>query len=199
MGDPAPVTVLLQRFAHGDQSALDQVLPLVYSELRRLAAGYLRNERPNHTLQPTALINEAYARLVGQSHPDFESRAHFVGVAAQIMRQILVDHARSRNAQKRGGELEKVQLSESIDAVAERPWAIIALDDALNELARMDPAKSRLIEMRFFGGFTAEESADLLRLTVTAVRRELRVAQAWLQREIDRAGDKAGAPLRLSR
>src|SRR5215471_18855021 len=184
MGDPAPVTVLLQRFARGDQRALDQVLPIVYAELRRLAAGYLRNERPNHTLQPTALINEAYARLVGQNQPDFESRAHFVGVAAQTMRQILVDHARSRNAQKRGGDLEKVQLNESIDAVAERPWAVIALDDALNELARMDPTKSRVIEMRFFGGFTAEESAELLDIPVSTVRRELRVAQAWLQREI---------------
>jgi RNA polymerase sigma factor (TIGR02999 family) len=194
MGDPAPVTVLLQRFARGDQSALDQVLPIVYSELRRLAAGYLRNERPNHTLQPTALINEAYARLVGQSHPDFESRAHFVGVAAQIMRQILVDHARSRNAQKRGGDLEKLQLNVSIDAVADRPWAIIALDDALTQLARMDPTKSRLVEMRFFGGFTAEESAELLQISVSTVRRELRVAQAWLQREIDRAGAKSDAP-----
>jgi RNA polymerase sigma factor (TIGR02999 family) len=194
MGDPAPVTVLLQRFARGDQSALDQVLPIVYAELRRLAAGYLRNERPNHTLQPTALINEAYARLVGQSHPDFESRAHFVGVAAQIMRQILVDHARSRNAQKRGGNMEKLQLNESIDAVVDRPWAIIALDDALNQLARMDPTKSRLIEMRFFGGFTAEESAELLQMSVSTVRRELRVAQAWLQREIDRAGEKTDAP-----
>jgi len=195
MDAPAPVTVLLQRFARGDQSALDQVLPIVYAELRRLAAGYLRNERPNHTLQPTALINEAYARLVGQNQPDFESRAHFVGVAAQTMRQILVDHARSRNAQKRGGDLEKVQLNEAIDAVAERPWAIIALDDALNQLARMDPAKSRLIEMRFFGGFTAEESAELLDIPVSTVRRELRVAQAWLQREIDRAGVKTDAPI----
>jgi RNA polymerase sigma factor (TIGR02999 family) len=194
MGDPAAVTVLLQRFARGDQSALDQVLPIVYAELRRLAAGYLRNERPNHTLQPTALINEAYARLVGQSQPDFESRAHFVGVAAQIMRQILVDHARGRNAQKRGGDLERVQLNESIDSVVERPWAIIALDDALTELARMDPTKSRLIEMRFFGGFTAEESAELLQMSVSTVRRELRVAQAWLQREVDRAGAQADAP-----
>ena len=194
MEAPAPVTVLLQRFARGDQSALDQVLPIVYAELRRLAAGYLRNERPNHTLQPTALINEAYARLVGQSQPDFESRAHFVGVAAQTMRQILVDHARTRNAQKRGGDLEKVQLNESIDAVAERPWAMMALDDALHELARMDPFKSRVIEMRFFGGFTAEESAELLDIPVSTVRRELRVAQAWLQREIDRVDAKADAP-----
>ena len=181
-----PVTVLLQEFAAGDKTALDRLIPLLYPELQKLARGYLRNERKTHTLQPTALVNEAYARLVKQSQPDYRNRAHFMGVAAQVMRQILIDHARSRNADKRGGAVPILSFDEALNAPAERPAAIIAVDDALNELAKSDPLQARLVEMRFFGGMTAEDSAEALDLPIAHVRRQLRVAQAWLQRELDR-------------
>src|SRR6478735_5318936 len=155
MSEAQPITLMLQEFAGGDKSALDRLMPLVYAELRRLADSYLRRERPGHTLQPTALVHEAYARLVGQDQPDFRSRAHFIGVAAQVMRQILIDHARGRNAVKRGGGQAKCTLDEAVDAAVERPLLMIAVDDALNTLAEQDAQKARLIEMRFFGGLTA--------------------------------------------
>jgi len=145
----------------------------------------MRKERTSHTLQPTALVHEAYARLVKQDQPDYRSRAHFMGVAAQVMRQILVDHARTRNAGKRGGGAVNVPFDEVADITAKRPSAMIAIDDALVELARKDPVKARLIEMRFFGGMTAEDSAEVLKITANEVRRQLRVGQAWLQRELD--------------
>jgi RNA polymerase sigma factor (TIGR02999 family) len=182
-----PITLILREFAAGDKAALDRLMPLVYAELRRLADSHLRRERPDHTLQPTALVHEAYIRLVGQEQPDYRSRAHFLGVAAHVMRQILVDHARSRSAGKRGGGQPPRSLDESIDAVVERPLAMIAVDDAMEALERTDARKAKLIEMRFFGGLTAEESADVVQLSVEKVRAELRVAQAWLQRELDRA------------
>lgn len=178
-----PITLLLKDFAQGDKGALDRLVPLLYPELRKLARGYLRNERPGHTLQPTALIHEAYARLVKQDQPDYRSRAHFIAVAAQVMRQILVDHARSRDAGKRGGAV-KVPFDQAIGVATERPSMMIAIDDALSELARKDALKGRLIEMRFFGGMTAEDSAQVLDMPVTEVRRHLRVAQAWLQHEL---------------
>ena len=181
-----PITALLQQFASGDKGALDLLIPLVYAELQRLAGGYLRAERPGHTLQPTALVHEAYARLLKQDQPDYQSRAHFMGVAAQVMRQILIDHARTRHAQKRGGGASRVSLDEAGELAIERPSMLIAIDDALDVLHRQDPIKSRLIEMRFFGGLTAEESAEALHLPVTQVRSQLRIAQAWLQRELDR-------------
>jgi len=190
-----PITLLLQRFADGDKDALDRLIPLVYSELQRLARGYLRNEHPGHTLQPTALVHEAYARLVKQDQPDYRSRAHFLGTAAHIMRQILIDHARTRNAEKRGSGSPKFSLDEAIGVPVARPDILIAMDDALEELLRKDPVKARLIEMRFFGGLTAEESSNVLSMSVPEVRRHLRVAQAWLQRELDRtAGDKKQLP-----
>jgi RNA polymerase sigma factor (TIGR02999 family) len=162
-------------------------MPLVYTELRKLAGHYLRQERPDHTLQPTALVNEVYVRLIGQDQPDYRSRAHFLGVAAQVMRQILIDHARARNSRKRGGGQAIYALDDATDAAAGRPEAsIVAVDDALLALERIDPRKAKLIEMRFFGGLTAEESAAFLDLPVDKVRAELRVAQAWLQRELDR-------------
>jgi RNA polymerase sigma factor (TIGR02999 family) len=179
-----PITLLLKNLAGGDKGALDRLVPIVYPELRRLAGGYLRNERPGHTLQPTALVHEAYARLVKQDQPDYHSRNHFMAVAAQIMRQILVDHARSRNAGKRGSGAAKVPFDQAFSVATERPSMMIAIDDALSELAQKDALKGRLIEMRFFGGMTAEESAEVLELPVTAVRRHLRLAQAWLQREL---------------
>ncbi len=180
------ITLILREFAAGDKSALDRLMPLVYAELRKLADGYLRNERSGNTLQPTALVHEAYVRLTEQDQPDYRSRAQFMGVAAHLMRQILIDRARARNAGKRGGGQPKYSLDEAINAAVERPSIMIAIDDALRELERKDPVKTKLIEMRFFGGLTAEESAEILELPVEKVRGELRVAQAWLQRELSR-------------
>jgi RNA polymerase sigma factor (TIGR02999 family) len=180
-----PIATLLHDFAAGDKSALDRLIPLLYPELRKLARGYLRNERPGHTLQATALVHEAYARLVKQNQPDYRSRAHFMGVAAQVMRQILIDHARTRNAEKRGGQISRVPFDEAASVAVERPLFMIAVDDALTQLAKKDPLKARLIEMRFFGGMTAEDSAEVLEITVAQARRHLRVGQAWLQRELD--------------
>ena len=187
-----PITTLLQRFARGDKQALDHLMPLVYSELQRLAGGYLRNEHRAHTLQPTALVHEAYARLVKQDHPDYQSRAHFMGVAAHVMRQILIDHARTRNAAKRGSGEIKFSLDEAGEIAVHRPSILVAIDDALQELSRKDTVKAHLIEMRFFGGLTAEESAAATGMSVTEVRRQLRIAQAWLQRELMGA-EAAGA------
>jgi RNA polymerase sigma factor (TIGR02999 family) len=185
MSEDQPITTLLRDFAAGNKGALDRLIPLVYPELRRLAQGYMRNERTGHTLQPTALVHEAYARLVEQNQPDYTSRAHFMGVAAHIMRQILIDHARASNAEKRGGKAVKLPFDEVADMALERPSAMIAIDDALQELARKDPLKAQLVEMRFFGGMTAEDSAEVLKITPVQVRRHLRVGQAWLQRALD--------------
>jgi len=180
-----PITNALHDLAKGDSSALDRVMPLVYVELRRLAGHYLRQERPGHTLQPTALVHEAYFRLSGDSQPDYHNRAHFLGVAAHAMRQILIDHARTRNAAKRGGGKAPFSIEEGWDAPVERPSSLIQVDDALRTLEVQDPRKAQLIEMRFFGGMTAEESAEVLQLPVQTVRSELRIAQAWLKRELD--------------
>src|SRR5215469_11064245 len=164
LSESEPITSLLRDFAAGNKAALDRLMPLLYPELRKLARGYMRNERTAHTLQPTALVHEAYARLVKQNQPDYGNRAHFMGVAAHIMRQILIDHARANNAEKRGGKLAKVPLDEITDVAAEQPSAMIAIDDALRELERNDPLKGRLVEMRFFGGMTAEDSAEVLKM-----------------------------------
>lgn len=180
-----PITVLLHEFASGNKSALDRLVPLLYPELRRLAQSYMRNERPGHTLQPTALVHEAYERLVKQDQPAYASRAHFMGVAAQVMRQILIDHARTRDAEKRGGGAPNLSLEMAAGIPAGDPATLLAVDEALGQLARNDSLKARLIEMRFFGGMTAEESAEALKLSVTEVRRHLRVGQAWLQRELE--------------
>jgi RNA polymerase sigma factor (TIGR02999 family) len=182
---------LVHEYANGDKAALDRLVPLVYQELRRVAKKHLQDERSGHTLQPTALVHEMYARLAGQSPPDLRDRVHFLSVAAQVMRQILIDHARIKYAQKRGGREEKLSLDEAQQAAVEKPAIMIRIDDALNQLARQDQRKARLIELRFFGGLTAEESAAVLDLPVNTVRRELRVAQAWLQRELDQVGPEA--------
>ena len=180
-----PITILLHKFAAGDKSAIDRLVPLLYPELKKLARIYMRDENQAHTLQPTALVHQAYIRLVKQDQPDFRSRAHFMGVAAHIMRQILIDHARVRDAEKRGGGAANLSL-EGVDvATGDRPPLILAVDGALTKLARTDPVKGQLIEMRFFGGLTAEESAEVLNIPVTEVRRHLRVAQAWLLRELN--------------
>ncbi|MGA8029611.1 MAG: sigma-70 family RNA polymerase sigma factor [Bryobacteraceae bacterium] len=181
-----PITLMLQEFAAGDKSALDQLTPHVYEELRRLAGRHLKNERSGHTLQPTALVHEAYVRLIGNDQPDYRSRAHFLSVAARLMRQILIDHARTRNAEKRGGGQLSCSLEDWMDSPVESPPEVIAVDDALRTLEQSDPGKAKLIEMRFFGGLTAEESADVLGVPVQKVRAELRVAQAWLKRDLDR-------------
>lgn len=184
MAAASSISVLVDEYAGGDKAALDRLVPLVYAELRRIAKKHLREERPSHTLQPTALVHEMYARLAGQTHPGVCDRVHFLGVASHVMRQILIDHARTKYAQKRGGRREKLSLDEARDPCTERSGIMIRVDDALNQLARHDARKAQLIEMRFFGGMTAEESAEMLGLAVSAVRRDLRVAQAWLQREL---------------
>jgi RNA polymerase sigma factor (TIGR02999 family) len=178
------ITALLKRAQEGQKDALDELLTRLYPELRRLAGGYLRQERPSHTLQPTALVHEAYLRLVEQEQPNCESRAHFMGIAARAMRQILVDHARTRNAAKRGKGADCISLDETREIGAKRTTPIVALDDALRALESIDPLKSRLVEMRFFGGLTAEESATVTGLPVTTVRSQLRIAMAILGKDL---------------
>lgn len=184
MATANPITVLVHEYANGDKAALDRLLPLVYTELRHIAEKHLRGEQPGLTLQPTALVHEMYARLAGRAPPEVRDRIHFLSVASRVMRQVLIDHARTKYAEKRGGRQEKLSLDEAQDACMEKPAIMIRIDDALNQLGRQDPRKARLVELRFFGGLTAEESAAMLDLPVKVVRRELRVAQAWLQREL---------------
>jgi RNA polymerase sigma factor (TIGR02999 family) len=182
---PNEITHLLRRWSQGDRAALDQLMPSVYQELRKVADGYLRQERPNHTLQPTALINEAYLRLVKQDFPEWQSRRHFYGVAAQLMRQILVEHARARAADKRGGGARTYSLDEALSFSAEKAAELVALDDALVALARFDERKVRIIELRYFGGLSLEETAEALGVSVATVGNEMRVARAWLRREMN--------------
>lgn len=177
---------MLQDFRAGDSTAMDQLMPLIYAELRSLARNHLKRERAGHTLVPTALVHEAYLRMVGQSYRDYRSRAHFLGVAACVMRQILIDHARTRNAEKRGGGEIADVFDEMRHGAEHRPPSVIAVDDALRALEQRDPRKAKLVEMRFFGGLTAEESAEVLSLPVEKVRAELRVAQAWLESELEK-------------
>ncbi len=180
------ITMMLKEFAAGDKTALDRLLPHVYAELRKLAGRQLQQERSGHTLQPTALVHEAYIRMIGNEQPDYQSRAHFLCVAARVIRQVLIDHARHHNAEKRGGGQLSCALEDWMDPPIERPPALIAVDDTLQAMERSDPLKANLIEMRFFGGLTAEESAEVLQMPVEKVRAELRVAQAWLKRDLDR-------------
>ena len=181
-------TRLLLDYRNGDGEALDRLLPLVYDELRKIAAGYLRRERGDHTLQPTALVHEAYVRLIDQ-RVQWESRAHFLGVAAQLMRRILVDYARGRNAEKRGGGFGLIALDEAMLAPYERDVDVVALDDALQALSALDPQQSRVVELRFFGGLSIEESAEVLGVSPSTVSRDWAVAKTWLRREISR-GDQ---------
>ena len=183
----ADVTQLLHEWMHGDAAALDHLTPLVYSELRRMAERYFRRERPGHTLQPTALVHEAYERLLGQYLPPWQNRAHFFGVAAQLMRQILVDHARRHQAAKRRGQ--PVALKDVVGLAQERSADLLALDDAVTALARLDPRKGQIVELHFFGGLTVEETAHALGVSVATVGRELRLAKAWLSRELQRTSD----------
>jgi RNA polymerase sigma factor (TIGR02999 family) len=186
MSSDTSVTRLLIDWKRGDKEAPDELAPLVYSELRRLADHYLRDERAAATLQPTALVHEAYLRLVAQTLPDWESRSHFFGVAAHRMRQILVEHARRRRTVKRGSGAAKVSLEEAVSFAPSRGRDIEALDDALKALAEIDPRKAQVIEFRFFGGFNVEETARALDISVATVGREQRMAEAWLHREVAR-------------
>jgi RNA polymerase sigma factor (TIGR02999 family) len=179
------VTQLLVKLSSGDRTALDELLPLVYDELRRLADRYLRRERSDHTLQATALVNEAYLRLVDQNVP-WQNRAHFFGVAAEMMRRILVDYARSHQAQKRGSGGVKLSLDEAINMSDERATDLISLDEALNALAEFDPQKSRIVELRFFAGLSIEETARVLDIGTATVIRQWRMAKAWLYREVSK-------------
>jgi RNA polymerase sigma factor (TIGR02999 family) len=183
----ADVTQLLSRWSAGDRAALDSLVPVVYRELRRMAARYLRHERSHHTLQPTALVHEAFLKLVGQRDVRWQNRAHFFGVAAQLIRRVLVDYARERAAAKRGGGVERLPLEDALAIGASNQIDIIAVDDALNRLAVVDPDQVRLVELRFFGGLTIEETAEVLGWSSGSVKREWTVARAWLQREISGA------------
>ena len=178
------VTQLLVAWSNGDKAALDRLMPLVYTELRRLARHYMSRERPGHTLQTTALVNEAYLRLVEQEGMRWENRAHFFGIAAHLMRQILVDHARSRQAAKRGGAQVRLSLGE-VDRIASRPDVdLIALDEALGRLEAIDPQKSRIVELRYFGGLGIEETAEVIGVSPATVKREWSMARAWLRSEV---------------
>jgi RNA polymerase sigma factor (TIGR02999 family) len=177
------ITRLLVDWGNGDQAALDELIPLVYDELRRLAARYMRRESQDHTLQTSALINETYLRLVDQKNVQLQNRAQFFGFAAHLMRRILVDHARSRSRIKRGGRVQMVSLAEQA-FISDEVEEVISLDDALKNLAKMDPRKVQIVEMKFFGGLTNEEVAEVLKVTCRTVEREWRKAKAWLHRAI---------------
>ena len=177
-----PVTQLLQRWRAGDADALEALMPLVYDELRRLAHHYLRRERSDHTLQSTALVHEAYMRLAGQSPPQWQNRAHFFGIAAHIMRQILVEYARSRDAAKRGGSAPRLVLDESMALSQNQDVDLIALDNALQELTELDTQQGRIVELRFFAGLTIEDTSEVLGISPATVKRDWVTARAWLFR-----------------
>jgi RNA polymerase sigma factor (TIGR02999 family) len=179
------VTQLLQAWSEGDQGALDQLMPVVYEELHRLAKGYMAGERPGHTLQATALVNEAYLRLAHSGRGDWRSRAHFFAVSARVMRRILVDWARSRRARKRGSDVPVLQLQESLAIAAGKSGNdLIAIDDALQTLAAFDSRQSQIVEMRFFGGLSVKETAEVLMVSEETVRRDWNMAKSWLRREL---------------
>ena len=174
------VTGLLIELSNGKREVVDALLPIIYDELKRIAASYLRRERSDHTLQPTALVNEAYMKMVDITQISWQNKAHFVAVAANQMRRILVDHARRRNAFKRGGEFHILTLNDEIDKAADETTELIELDDALNELAKMDAVKAQIVEMRYFGGLTMEEVAEVLGVSVITVKRHWKMTKAWL-------------------
>lgn len=182
------VTQLLAAWSNGDRAALDRLMPLVYRELRRLAHHHMGRERPGHTLQTTALVNEAYMRLVVQVNMRWENRAHFFGIAARLMRQILVDYARRRGYAKRGGDARRVSLDEALAVSEERAAEVVALDEALESLAEFDPRKARIVELRFFGGLSIEETAAVLGVSAGTVMRDWTLAKAWLRREMTGTG-----------
>jgi RNA polymerase sigma-70 factor (ECF subfamily) len=182
--DSGAFTRLLIDWRQGNKGALDELTPLIYSELRRLAASYMLRERADHTLQATALVNEAYMRLAGVQGIEWQDRAHFIGIAARIMRQILLQHARSHNANKRGGDQRKVSLDELMVGTDEAARDIIALHDALEALAKLDERKSRILELRYFGGLTATEIAEVMGISEATIGREMKFAYAWLHQAV---------------
>jgi len=196
MLESAPVTTLsadnltglLIEWRQGDKAALDKLTPLVYDELRRIAHRYVQRERDGHTLQTTALVNEAYLRLAGQQKIEWRSRAHFFAVTAQVMRHVLIDHARKRHYAKRGGDLQQVSLEDAAMMSQQRAAELVALDEALDELAKLDPRKSRVVELRYFGGLSLEETAEVLEISMMTVRRDWRAAKAWLYKAVMRDG-----------
>jgi RNA polymerase sigma factor (TIGR02999 family) len=188
---PADVTRLLLAWSQGDESALQNLIPMVYRELRRLAHRYMSRESPAHTLQTTALIHEAYQRLIDTPHVGWQDRTHFYAVCAQLMRRILVDYARSRRYQKRGGGIQLATFDETLIAPSERGRDLVALDEALTALATLDPRKAQVVELRFFGGLTADETANVLKVSSDTVLRDWKMARVWLLREL--AGSADGA------
>ncbi len=185
-GAPPNVTQLLHNWSKGDQSALEQLMPLVYGELRRLASAYLRRERPNHTLQSTALVHEAFMKLVNQHEVQWQSRAHFFAIAAQMIRRILVDYARSQHAEKRGSGAVKLELDAALAIPLKTDVDLVLLNDALDRLAELDPRQSRIVELRFFAGLSIEETAEVMQLSPATIKREWNSARAWLFRVISR-------------
>ena len=180
------ITKLLIDWSQGDQAALEKLMPLVYDELRRLASNYLRRERAGHTLQPTALVNEAYLKLVDQRHARWQNRAHFFGISAQLMRRILVDHARQHQAAKRGGSQQQRLSITSAERVVKQPEIdLLALNEALDELALIDPQQAQIVELKFFGGLSIEETAEVLGISHATVERDWQVARAWLRRQLE--------------
>ena len=192
MPTPGSITALLEQARGGEQPAIDQLVPLVYGELRRIAGRCLRRERPGHTLQATALVNEAYLRLLKDQDLSFENRAHFLGIAARSMRQILVEHARARDAEKRGGERRRITLEETAAVTGSPGVDILAVHEALERLAALDPQHARIVELRFFGGLTNEETAAALGVSPATVKRAWAVARAWLFRELAGGPDAGG-------
>lgn len=180
------ITELLIDWGKGDQAALEKLMPLVYNELRRLASNYLRRERASHTLQPTALVNEAYLKLVDQRNAKWQNRAHFFGISAQLMRRILVDHARQHQAAKRGGTNQQRLSITSAEQVAKQPEIdLLALNEALDELAKMDKQQGQIVELKFFGGLSIEETAEVLGVSHATVERDWKMARAWLRRQLE--------------
>lgn len=184
--DTHDVTRLLKAWSGGDQQALNDLLPAIYQEVRKLARSYLRRERADHTLQATALVNEAYLRLVDQRDVQWNNRTHFFGIAAQVMRRVLVDHARMRNAGKRGAGERAVLLDEALVAAPDEQLDLLRLDDALGALGDLDPRQAKIVELRFFGGLSIEETAEVMSLSPATVKREWAAARAWLRRELER-------------
>jgi RNA polymerase sigma-70 factor, ECF subfamily len=179
------ITQLLQSWSQGDQGAMEELMPLVFDELHKVARRYMSDERPGHILQTTALVNETYLRLVSSEGPNWEGRTHFYGVCAQMMRRILVDWTRSRQALKRGGEARVLDLDEEALAVVSQPGTdLVALDDALNALSAIDPRKGRVVELRFFGGLSVKETAQILGISAETVQRDWKMAKSWLRREL---------------
>jgi RNA polymerase sigma factor (TIGR02999 family) len=177
-------TQLLRAWAHGDEAALDQLTPRVYDELRRLARSLMRNERPGNTIQTTDLVHEAYLKLIDVANVDWQHRAHFFAISAQVMRRILLDRARRTSAAKRGGDAKRMNLDEAPDLASDRSRELIALDDALSAMAKIDPRKARVIELRFFGGLSVEETAEVLKVSPDTVLRDWKLGRAWLLAEI---------------